>query len=91
MIKMFHVKIFVIEEFTEVERGEWTQVDTEEVERDQSFYQHQPENEPRTRVKPVYGHTPDRSVTKKTEREIFSQVVEELDVRQVISAINDLE
>ncbi len=89
MTKMFHVKIFVIEEFTEVERGDWTQVDTEEVERNEKFYQ--PEKEPRTRVKPVYGHTPDRSVTKKTELEIFSQVVEELNVRKVISAINDLE
>jgi len=89
MIKIFHIKIFVIEEFTEVELGKWTQVDTEEVERDQSFYQSG--DEPRTRVKPVYGHTPDRSVTKKTEREIFSQVVEELNLKQVIRAVNDLE
>ena len=89
MSKMYHVKIFVIEEFTEVERGDWTQVDTEEVERDQSFWPSSGES--RTRIKPVYGHTPDRTVKKETEREIFSQVVEELNVRQVISAVNNMD
>lgn len=68
---------------------EWTKVDTEEVARDELF--RISADEPKTRIKDVYGYTPTYDATKIETGEVFRQTVDTLDFAKVIKAINGLE
>ncbi len=68
---------------------EYVQIDTEEVERDDRWGS-QPD-EPKTRIKPVYGYSPEIEKKVTVKREVLTQTVDELDVNKVIRAINGIE
>ena len=68
---------------------EWTQVDTEEVERERGLLSQDP-GEPKTRVKPIYGYTPEIEKKVTVKREVLVQEVDTLDVTAVICAINGI-
>ena len=70
-------------------RGEWTVVGTKEVARDKSFYDYG-KDEPRTRIEEVRGYTPDREKDVEVITEVLKQTVENIDLPQVIKAINGL-
>jgi hypothetical protein len=68
---------------------EYVQIDTEEVEREDRWASQ--EDEPKTRIKPVYGYSPEVEKKVSVTREVLTQTVEELDVNKVIRAINGIE
>jgi len=67
--------------------GNWKTVDTEEVSRDGVFAQ---DGGPKTRIKDVYGYTPEIEKTVTEERDVLIQEVDTLDLNTVICAINGL-
>lgn len=66
---------------------QWAPVDKEEVERESRFVG---DDGDRTFIRDVYGYTPEVETVSTETREILSQEVDELDLRSVMQAINDL-
>lgn len=67
---------------------QWAKVDTVEVERDDLL---RGPDEPRTRIKEVYGYTPEVEKMVEVKREVLIQIVDDMDLAKVIKAINGLE
>lgn len=68
---------------------EWKVIDSEEVARDDQW--RLSDTEPKTRIKDVYGYTPEREVRKNVDIKVYEQRVETLDMAAVIKAINGLQ
>lgn len=68
---------------------EWAQTGTKEVPRDQRYIDGK-ESEPKTRMEPTFGHTPEVEKTVTETRNVLTQIVEELDLPAVVKAINKL-
>lgn len=68
---------------------EWVQVGDEEVERDERWYGDK-DKEPKTRIKAVYGYSPEVETRKVEQRDVLVQEVDNLDLAAVIKAINGL-
>lgn len=66
---------------------EWAVIGDEEVEREQSFMD---SDESKTRIKPIYGYTPEVEKKVTVKREVFMQTVDEMDLRSVIEAVNEM-
>ena len=67
----------------------WAVIGTEEEERKEDFYS-QDASQPKTRIKEVYGYTPEVEKAQTVEVEVLKQVVDDLDLAAVIKAINKL-
>jgi hypothetical protein len=81
-----------IEETREIKKlvgKEWATLGTKEVERDERYYARE-KDEPKTRIEEVRGYTPEIEKTVTETRQILVQVVDELDLSDVIRAINGL-
>lgn len=66
---------------------DWRKVDDEEIVRDDKYCID--EDEPKTRIRDVMGYTPEIEKDIPETREIFSQIVDELNISSVITAINN--
>ena len=80
-----------IEELTntiETVDGEWTTVDTEEVERDARYAE---KDGPRTRIKDVKGYAPSQEKRVLRTRIALVQEIDELNLIAVIRAINGID
>lgn len=81
-----------IEETRRVKRlvgKEWKVIDTVEVVRDENVYKSS-DSGPRTRIKEVMGYTPEVERDETETRQVLVQCVDELDLADVIRAINKL-
>lgn len=67
----------------------WAVIGTEEESRNSEFYMRDKE-EPKTRIKDVYGYTPEVEKDQEVEIEVLKQTVESMDLALVIKAINGL-
>lgn len=85
----YRIIITQIASIESVAGKEWVQVGTKEVPREDRFFQ-QDKSEPKTRMEPVYGYSPEITKRKVETTEIFQQTVPNLDLAAVIKAINKL-
>lgn len=83
---MFKITIEKTEVETALTQREFTTIGDEEVVREDSFAV--VEGEPKTRIKPVYGYSPQIETKKEVTRTIYEQLVDELDLVRVIAAVN---
>lgn len=65
---------------------EWEQIDTKEVSREDEFTRGS-QTEPKTRISPVMGYTPEIERTVVETREILKATVDNMDPESVIRAI----
>lgn len=84
----YEIKITQRREVVRKAGKEWAQVGTKEVARDDRFTS--AEGAAKTRTEPTFGYTPEIEKTVPEEREVFSQIVDELDLPAVVKAINKL-
>jgi hypothetical protein len=84
----FEIIIKETKTFEKVKNPEWEKIDSEEVERDSTFYHS--EDEPKTRIKDIMGYTPEIKTTVTETNEIYRQSVDSLDLPVVILAVNKI-
>lgn len=84
----FKVTITETKSMRRIKPKEWTKVDSEEVARDNQWLIS--ESEPKTRIKDVYGYTPEVETVTIDTVQIYEQVVHEMDLPSVIKAINGM-
>lgn len=84
----FKVTIEETKTVVAVSGKEWKPVDTEEVARDNQWTAK--EGEPKTRIKEVFGYTPEIEKRVAVTREVYMQVVDTMNLTAVIAAINDM-
>lgn len=83
----YRITIIEVRDEKRIEGKTWQVVGTEEVARDDRFIEG---CDKRTRIKEVYGHTPEVERTVRVEREVLKQEVDYLDLAAVIKAVNKL-
>ncbi len=69
--------------------NDWAVIGTKEIARDESFIREDPEKG-RTRIEDVRGYTPTIEKLVSETVEVLEQVVEDLDLKEVIKAINGM-
>ena len=74
-------------EVVKVAGREWVQLDTEEVAREDRYLE---PNEPKTRLKPVMGYSPEIRKAVTVTQQVYCQTIASLDMAAVITAINEL-
>lgn len=74
-------------EHTIIEERPWTK---KEMSDESGYHQTAEEILATTPLKQVYGYAPPYEGTEKTEKEVFKQVVEDLDLQLVIKAVNGI-
>jgi len=85
----YKITITQIATIESVAGKEWVQIGTKEVPREDRYFQ-QDKDEPKTRLEPVYGYSPEISKRKIMTEEVFTQTVPDLDLAAVIKAINKI-
>ena len=84
----YKIKIIEVTTKTTKTKRKWEKLSTKEVARDRQFVSG-PDDE-KTRFEDVMGWTPYTEEEIEVEVERFSQTVEDLDLKEVIKAINDI-
>lgn len=75
---------------TVIQRPEWAKVGEKEVERSGAFFSSSGV-EPRTRIEPVMGYTPEIEVRKEITEKVLEVQVDSLDLPGVVSAVLGME
>lgn len=83
----FKITIEETKEVVKVAGHEWAQIDTEEVAREDRYLE---PGDPKTRIKPVMGYSPEIRKTVTVTQQVYCQIVADLDLGAVITAINEL-
>ncbi len=74
---------------TAIAGKEWVKIGEKEVPRDEHYFSRN-ENEPKTRIEPIMGYSPEIEKQLSQERKLLDQTVDTLDMVSVIKAINGL-